>query len=119
MLTTVLRWSIPDLVDSPLLRDLIRSFSNKNPVPRRIPPEWDLTVVLSALTKAPYEPLGATSFRNLTMKTLFLLSLATTKRVSELQALSKKVAWVGSDLSLQYLPSFVAKTEGPSNPLYQ
>ena len=117
MLTTVFRWKIPDLLDSPLLRDLIRSFSNKNPVPRRIPPEWDLTVVLSALTRAPYEPLGTTSFKNLTMKTLFLVSLATTKRVGELQALSKKVAWVGGDMSLQYLPSFVAKTEGPNNPL--
>ena len=54
-----------------------------------------------------------------TMKVLFLLSLATTKRVSELHALSRWVAFQGKDLSLSYLPEFVAKTEPERNPLPQ
>ena len=51
------------------------------------------------------------------MKVLFLLSLATAKRVSELHALSRRVAFQGKDLSLSYLPEFVAKTESEHNPL--
>ena len=52
----------------------------------------------------------------MTTKTLFLLSSATAKRVGELQALSRRVAFQGSDLSLSYLPEFVAKTESERNP---
>ena len=66
---------------------------------------------------APFEPLGEATFRDLTKKTLFLVSLATARRISELQALSSKVAKVGGDMSLAYLPGFVAKTESASNPL--
>ena len=54
-----------------------------------------------------------------TMKVLFLLSLATAKHVSELQALSRLVAFQGSDISLSYLPEFVVKTESERNPLPQ
>ena len=43
------------------------------------------------------------------MKVSFLLALATAKRVGELQALSCRVAYHGPDLSLAYLPEFVAK----------
>ena len=52
-----------------------------------------------------------------TMKVLFLLLLATAKRVSVLQALSRSVAFQGNDVSLSYLPEFVAKTESERNPL--
>ena len=51
------------------------------------------------------------------MKVLFLLSLATAKRVSELQAISMWVTFQGDDLSLSYLPEFGAKTESECNPL--
>ena len=51
------------------------------------------------------------------MKVSFLLALATAKRVGELQALSCCVAFRGPDLSLAYLPEFVAKTESERNPL--
>ena len=42
---------------------------------------------------------------------LFLLALATAKRVGELQALSSVVTFVGSDACLSYVPQFVAKSE--------
>ena len=51
------------------------------------------------------------------MKALFLLSLATAKRVGKLQALSFQVAYRGPDLSLSYLPEFVAKTQSERNSL--
>ena len=51
------------------------------------------------------------------MKVLFLLSLATAKRVGKLQALSRHVVFRSPDMSLSYLPEFVAKTESLRNPL--
>lgn len=48
-------------------------------------------------------------------KTLFLVSLATAKRGSELQALSRRVSYQGEDIILYSLPEFVAKTECVSN----
>ena len=51
------------------------------------------------------------SFRALTLKTLFLLALATAKRVDELQALSSIVTFVAGDVCLSYIPQFVAESE--------
>ena len=48
-------------------------------------------------------------YLELTKKVLFLVSLATAKRVGELQAVSKKVSFSGGDIRLSYLPEFVAK----------
>ena len=56
-------------------------------------------------------------FCTLTKKVLFLVALATAKRVSELQALSRVIPSSEDDLIWSYLPFFVAKTESPSNPL--
>ena len=88
-----------------------------DPVPRTSPPAWDLDIVLRSLVRSPYEPLREASWKDLTKKTLFLLALATAKRVGELQALSARVAWSGPDASVSYLPKFVAKTETPANPI--
>ena len=50
-------------------------------------PQWDLGIVLEALSKPPYEPLREASFKHLTLKTVFLLAMASAGRRSELQAL--------------------------------
>ena len=57
------------------------------------------------------------SLRALTQKVLFLVSLATTRSVGELQAVSREVSFSGSDAYLSYLPEFRAKTESAVNPL--
>ena len=75
------------------------------------PPAWDLSKVLTYLVSPAFEPLSRASFRALTMKTLFLLALATAKRVGELQALSSVVTFVAGDACLSYIPQFVAKSE--------
>ena len=54
------------------------------------------------LAGSSFEPLLSCSLRSLIMKVLFLLSLATAKRVSGLQALSYDVAFQGPDMSLSY-----------------
>ena len=50
-------------------------------------PQWDLGIVLEALSKPPYEPLREASFKHLTLKTVFLLAMASAGRCSELHAL--------------------------------
>ena len=69
--------------------------------------------------KSPiFEPLWQASLRDLTRKTLFLIALASAKRISELQALSRTVAFSSSTAAVAYVPEFLAKTESalPSLP---
>ena len=117
VLSVVFRWKLPDLQTSPVIRDLIRSFSIQRPRGGLSPPCWDLVKVLVALRSPPFEPLGEATFKDLTKKTLFLLALASAKRVGELQALSSRVAWVGGDMAVSYVSDFVAKTESEQNPI--
>ena len=69
------------------------------------------------LSGPPFEPLARASFLDKTKKALFLLAMATAKRVLELQALSFSVSFQGEDLVLYYDPFFHAKTESAANPL--
>ena len=73
--------------------------------------------MLRFLRGPPFGPLSSCSLRDLTQKVLFLVSLATARRVGELQAVSRDVSLSGSDLYLSYLPEFRAKTESSANPL--
>ena len=50
--------------------------------------KWDLAFVLSTLCKESYETLSKASLIHLTMKTSFLLTMATARRVSEVHALA-------------------------------
>ena len=72
---------------------------------------WDLSLVLRFVNSSTFEPLSQAPLRALSQKTLFLLALATAKRVGELQALSCDVTFVGLDACLSYVPQFVAKSE--------
>ena len=116
MLNSVFAYKGFNLTDDPVLRDIAKACARQ--VPRMInrTPSWNVDVVLKALTCPPFEPLRLASIRDLTKKTIFLVALATARRVSELQALSNKVVWQDSDLILSYLPEFIAKTETVSNP---
>lgn len=53
-------------------------------------PLWDLSLVVEALTRAPFEPLAQVSFKLLSLKTAFLLAITLARRVGDLQALSIK-----------------------------
>ena len=61
--------------------------------------------------------MSTASLRDITRKTLFLIALATAKRVGELQALSRLVSFSSSAAGLSYVPEFVAKTETATRPL--
>ena len=117
MLSSVFKFCLPEISTSPILKDLTRSFEISAPRPIHRSPTWDLDKVLEYLSGPPFEPLADASFRNKTRKALFLLAMATAKRVGELQALSFSVSHRGDDLILHYDPFFLAKTESASNPL--
>ena len=117
MPSVVFRFVLPELSSHFVLRDLLRSFRLERPLSSwRVPP-WDLSLVLSFLRGPPFETLSSCSLRDLIRKVLFLLSLATARRVGELQALSSRVSSSGDDLFLSYLPEFLAKTETSVRPL--
>ena len=117
MLSSVFKFYLPEISSSPILKDLVRSFEISAPCPLHHSPPWDLDKVLEYLSGPPFEPLAEASFRNKTRKALFLLAMATAKRIGELQALSFSVSHRGDDLVLHYDPFFLTKTESVSNPL--
>ena len=100
MLSAVFRFKLPEISTSTVLRDLLRSFKVEAPVRPVRPPAWDLDAVLGYLNSSTFELLDSTSLRSLTKKVLFLVSLATAKRVGELQAVSSRVAFASSDACL-------------------
>ena len=117
MLSGVFRFILPELSSHFILHDLLRSFHLDRPLPSSRVPPWDLLLVLCFLRGPPFEPLASCSLHDLTQKVLFLVSLATARRVGELQAVSRDVSFSGSDIYLSYLPEFRAKTEPSVNPL--
>ena len=119
MLSTVFKSVLPEISTSPVLHDLLRSFQAEAPIREVRPSSWDLNVVLFIffLQSSSFEPLTTISLRDLTRKTLFFLSLAPAKRVSEIQALSRRVSFSSSAAGLSYVPEFVAKTESALRPL--
>ena len=65
-----------------------------------------------------FEPLSSKPLGVVTMKVSFFLALVMAKRVDELQAFSSHIAFRGPDLSLSYLPEFLAEMEeSKRNPL--
>ena len=113
MLSSVFRQL--DLTNNRDIRDIISSCQIE--VPRRTihAPSWDLNAVLKVLCGPSYEPLGRVSFRQLTKKTLFLLALATAKRVGELHKLHRWVGFRGPDAILGYLSEFLPKSASAVN----
>ena len=94
-LNSVLTLKGRDLASSQEITMLLQSFSRSvNPVELR-PPTWDVSLVLQSLTRAPYEPLRTCDERFLAQKMLFLLALASAKRIGELHALSYRVSFQG------------------------
>ena len=82
------------------------------PIVRSAAPPWDLASVLLSLTQSPFEPMASCDLKFLTWKTIFLLAIASARRVSELQALSCDPPFTilkGETASLRTVPSFLPK----------
>ncbi|KAL0168374.1 hypothetical protein M9458_036596, partial [Cirrhinus mrigala] len=73
---------------NPLITRFLRGALRLRPPARPCVPSWDLSVVLEALCRPPFEPIEDISDHHLTIKTVLLLALSSLKRVGDLQALS-------------------------------
>ena len=96
------------------LHRLLSSFHRDCPKSSRNLPKWNLSVVLNELTKAPFEPMKDTDLKHVTLKTAFLLALASGKRHSEIHAwVANKVSNLGQWEKVVLFPSsdFIAKNQ--------
>ena len=66
------------------ISDMIASMELQRDRVTPVLPQSDLGIVLEALSKPPYEPLREASFQHLTLKTVFLLAMASAERRNEL-----------------------------------
>ena len=90
---SVLRHWVYDPVADPYIKLLVRAFRPESPVQRRIMPKWDLHLVLLSLLRLPFASNGDEdgwrhSLKWQTMECVFLLALASARRLSYLHALS-------------------------------
>ena len=76
-----------DFSNSPELSAIMQKFHRDCPTQSFTPPDWNLVYVLDMLMKKPFEPLSSASLKHLTYKTVFLVSMAMSCRISELHAL--------------------------------
>ena len=75
--------------------------------------------MLQALSLEPFEPMFRASIHHLTIKTVFLVAIASGHRVSTLQALSVDpghVRWEPSGVRLIPRADFIAKNQSSSSP---
>ena len=100
------------------ISDMIASMELQRPRVTPVLPQWDLGIVLEALSK-PYELLREASFKHLTLKTVFLLAMASAGRHSELQALRFDQNYIqfkpkGAGVTLYFSPEFMHKSQKPN-----
>ena len=100
------------------ISDMIASMELQRPRATPVLPQWDLGVVLEALNKPPYDPLRESSFKHLTLKTVFLLAMASAGRRSELHALRFDQNYIqfkpkGAGVTLYFSPEFMRKNQKP------
>ena len=98
---------------------MIASMELQRPRITPVLPQWDLGVVLEALSKPPYEPLREASFKDLTLKTVFLLAMAPAGRRSKLHVLRFDQNYIqfklkGAGVTLYFSPEFMRKNQKPN-----
>ena len=99
-----------------LVKDFLKAAKRRSSTARSLVPSWDLAVVLDALSGPPFEPIESLDLKLLSLKTLFLVAITTSKRVSDLRALSISERCFSMDpegrrVLLQPDLSFVTKTQ--------
>jgi hypothetical protein len=102
-----------DVSHDPTLKALLRSFHLERPTTLQTIPQWNLALVLDALHYPPFEPLPSMPMAHLTVKTVFLTSLACSRWRGELHATIQAGSGCTESLSSFLLPvelSFLAKS---------
>jgi hypothetical protein len=93
---------------------LFKGMFHERPPIQRVPPSWNLTVVLQLFTLPPFDSLGTVELKLLAGKTAFLLAAVTAKRRSELQAIfidPSHMAFGATGVTLSFAPGFLAKNQ--------
>ena len=112
------RGASPSFASSIIVSHLLDSFRHDAPGRSIHVPPWDVFLVLAFL-RDHCEPLASISLKLLTFKTVFLLCLASCRRVSEVHSLSgfsRDIAFSSQSVTLQFLPEFRAKTQKSDSP---
>ena len=113
--TTLRQLGVPPCFSSSIVADVIKgaAFSQRKSAQRC--PRWDVFLVLAFLRESRFEPLAKATLPDLSKKALFLIALASARRVSEVHALSglsRDVAFLADGgLQLEFLPEFLAKNQ--------
>lgn len=100
--------------NSPAIANLMAAYKAKPKRPPTVPLRWSLSLVLDVLRKPPFEPLSSVSMAHLTLKTVFLVTLASGVRRSEIHAIiydGSAVSYDKASFILRLDPTFLAKTE--------
>ena len=110
-------------VQAKTISDMIMSMELQRPRLTPVLPQWDLGIVLQALSKPPYEPLREAFLKHLNLKTVFLLAMASGGRRSELQALVFDPQYIqfkpkGAGVTLYFTPEFMRKNQRPNQVNY-
>ena len=104
--------------NSSSLANLLKALFVQRPPARKLLPSWSLPAVLEALSKPPFEPLAEASLRNVTVKTVFLVAIASGQRRSALHALSAApghIRWEPGGVRLLPNPTYIAKNQTASS----
>ena len=99
-------------------KDFLRGARHLRPPPTVIVPRWDLQTVLDYLGGPPYEPMGNAALKLWTLKTVFLVAIASGARSSELIALDIRPEYTvfrDGFVSLRHPVSFMPKVPSVTN----
>ena len=107
------------IAQSPIITNVLKGIALQSVKDKKRLPAWDVRAVLSYLLSASFEPLSQASLKNLTMKTCFLVALASGRRASEILAFSGIPGDLAFEkdgsISLAFLPEFLAKNQNPQD----
>ncbi|XP_067319635.1 uncharacterized protein C6orf132 homolog [Anolis sagrei] len=78
---------LPSLFQDHLVQLFLKGYKNVHPPASPPAPQWSLELVLSQLSKPPFEPMASNEISHLSWKTAFLVAITSARRSSELTAL--------------------------------
>ena len=116
--STLLSFGSP-IPDSSIVSQVVKGISLLSSKSKKRTPDWDVRLILEFLQGPPFEPLEYASLKHVTLKTCFLLALASGRRASEICHLSGRLGDIAYDrhgsVSLFFLPEFLAKNQNPQD----
>ena len=122
---SVLIHTKPDISDSVIIKNCLRTFEIEKPRKTRVLPKFDINLVLWQLLKPPFTSEDGRSDRDIPLdifvcKLSFILALACGSRSSEIHAFSRAPGSIsrisereGTTLHISTFPGFLAKNDRP------